>query len=533
MEPKRTVDAMFRAAAHRFPERSFIRCANGERRSYAEATRSIDAITEALQALGVAVGQRVVFYLEEPVPSTLFNLACSHLGIIPVPFSASFSSRALVQLVERVDAKLVITTATHAAAAAGTVPVVCMRDAELPAGAVGVDETPRRSYADALARLTALARHSTDAPYLYQPTSGTTGEPKLIIRSHRVFDRVARVIAAELPAAEAEPQSRILLVAALTHGLGQYLLATSLHLAAELCITTELDTAASLEEIRALDPSILGLTPRVIRSLYAQRKPGDPHWFGRGAKVMLVGGAGMPQELVDAVEQEDIALSEAYGASEISLLTQTRLGHYRVGMAGEVLPDVSLRIADDGELLAKSPDGVMTGYFGDETLTREAFTEDGYYRTGDYAEITSDGLLRILGRKKDVFNTNEGANVHPARIETMLEALPWVRQVVLVGDQRPYIAALIVVDPATMASTEPDGYLDETQHAASYERSLAALAPINETLEVIERVRRIALFDRPFPEAGYKVVGHGKTSRNRRVMGERYSLRISALYPKG
>lgn len=506
---------MFRAAALAHPDRDFIVTTEGDRHfTYAESARMLDALTESLADQALAAGDRVVFFLDASLPSILLNLACAHLGVVPVPLSPTFSQRALAQLCARVQAKGVITDRAHAAIPEASPPVLFL-------GGL-LDATPRRGTVEALARLAALPRHGSASCYLFQPTSGTTGDPKLIMRAHSVFDRVARVEALDIP----EASHRILLVAALTHGMGQYALATALHLGAALCIPTRMDTETSLAEVRALDPTLFFFTPRVMRALFDQRAPADRRWFGPSALAIYVGGSVTQPDVLRAADADGIEVLEGYGASEISLLATTRFGRWRAGSSGEVLPDVTLRIADDGELLAKSP-GVMIGYYDDAELTREAYTGDGFYRTGDYCTI-EDGNLRYLGRKRDVFNTNEGANVHPGRIEEMLERLSGVRQAVLVGDQRKFLVALLVVDgPRTDA---PLGLLDEPSNAAAYERVRVALAPLNEGLEAVERVRRFALFTAPFPPEMYRVVGHAKTSRNRRLLAECYETSIATLY---
>lgn len=523
-EPPRTVDAMFRAAVAAHPERDLVVASEGDQHhTYAEVARQVDALTEQLASRGVIAGDRLVFFLDASLPTVLMNLACAHLGVVPVPLSPTFSQRALSRLCARTRARAVFTDRTHASIPEASPPVLVLGD-----GGDGgnLDATPRRSAAEALARLAALPRHTPDACFLFQPTSGTTGEPKIIMRSHAVFDRVARVLARGIP----ETPQRILLVAALTHGMGQYAFATTLHLAGTLCLPTALDTDSSLAEIRALDPTLLYFTPRVMRALYDQRSPGDARWFGPSAYLVCCGGAATQPELLRRFVEDGILVSEGYGASEISLLSQTLPGRWREGLSGEVIPDVTLRTADDGELLAKSP-GAMIGYFDDEALTRQAFTDDGFYRTGDYATV-EDGYLRYLGRKRDVFNTNEGANVHPGRIEGLVELVPGVRQAVLVGDQRKYLAALIVLDAAATGarSRSPDGFLDEREHAALYERFRSALEPVNDGLEVIERVRRFALFASPFPPQMYRVVGQAKVSRDRRLLNEAYEERITSLY---
>jgi long-chain acyl-CoA synthetase len=140
----------------------------------------------------------------------------------------------------------------------------------------------------------------------------------------------------------------------------------------------------------------------------------------------------------------------------------------------------------------------MLGYFSDPGLTA-ARTSDGFFRTGDYCEVTADGMLKYLGRKKDVFNTPDGSNIHPAHIEQLILDFDWVRQAALVGDGEPFLVALLVVAGVPAAAANVTGYLDPPAHAALYARAAADLAALNRTLARNEQVRRFALFDRPMP----------------------------------
>jgi len=394
-------------------------------------------------------------------------------------------------------------------------------------------------HPDALSVLRAAAAdRRPDDLYVLQPTSGTTGELKLVMRQHHVFVRVGPLMAGGLPR-DAEPPTRILLVAALTHGMGQYLLATAVSLAAELCVTTRFDTASSLEEVRRLDPTYACLTPRVLTSYHRQHAElgGDPgaRVFGPSLRTLVIGGAAPDPALMAHAVRHGIDAIEAYGASEISLLAMTERGCWRPGIIGKILPDVTLALADDGELLARSA-ARMVGYYGDEARTREAFTDDGWYRTGDFCEITPDGELRYRQRKRDVFNTHDGANIYPARIEDMLERLPWVAQAFLVGDQRPYLAAVLVVrdaGPATDALPSldsADGRLDPASHVGLHARARDDLARLNAQLEANEQICRFTLLARSFPAEAYAVVGHGKVRRDRAAFAARYAARIAELY---
>ena len=181
----------------------------------------------------------------------------------------------------------------------------------------------------------------------------------------------------------------------------------------------------------------------------------------------------------------------------------------------------------------KSP-YLMLGYFEDEAATREAFTADGYLKTGDYGELGPDGQLRVLGRKKDIFNTFDGTNIFPAPIEALIEGIPGVQQVALVGDQRPYLLALIVLRPEFARGTvaEEDGFLEEQRsgNEGAYATVRQALVDLNRKHEAVERVCRFALYTRPMGPELWLPAAAGKVRRNRPAILSAFSSRIAALY---
>lgn len=518
---------LFIEAAERFPERVFLRHVHGARDvrvTYGEAAMRLFALRQRLSSAGIRPGAYALVYLHEMVPSLWIDLACALAGVIPVPIGTEFSIGAARQLAHRVRAEVVIAD-ERLLADLGMGNLCVIGTAEV------LGPVPEMGAADAIRGLrTLLPPIGRDDIYMIQPTSGTTGQPKLAERPHLTFLRVAEIMSRGMRVEE-EPAQRVLMVAALTHGMGQYLLGFGLHLAAEFDVPGEIDTAASLAEVRQLDPTYLGMTPRVMRSFFGQQKKlGDQGpLFGPGAKSCLVSGAVSDVDLLEALHAQGIDIFEGYGASEISVLATNRRGTWRPGLAGEILKDVELRLDEDGELLARCP-GRMRAYFGDPELTQAAFTSDGYYRTGDYCEITPDGHLRYLGRKKDVFNTFAGANVHPGPIETEIERWSWVDQVVLIGDQKPYLSALIVVHAPPVVADAGDGYLTEPSFASLYERARTAFASLNAQLETFERIEGIALFGRRMGPDLYKIVGHSKISRNRNGVETAYRARIEALY---
>ena len=522
-----TVPAMFLAAAREYPARTFLRWMQGGRAwrwSYAEAAGRIAELCDRLGEHGVGPGDRVVVYTGEAVPSILLHLACAHLGAVFAPFDTR-STPALCELCQKLDAAAVLTTLDRAAE---------VRDVGLSVVAIGAggepatdDPEPGRPFPDgAMAALERLARDLTgDSLYMLQPTSGTTGGSKLVMRRHRAFARVSRVLGADLGLDRAaEPAQRILVVQALTHGFGQYLLATGLALAAELSVTSRIDTATPLGELRELDPTYVGFTPRVIRALVQDNggAAAPRRLLGPSARLLLTGGARSDDDLLRLLHDQGLQIVEVYGASEFSLVAATRPGQWEPGWVGPVLPDAELRTAPDGELLARTS-VMMAGYHGEAELTRAAFTDDGFYRTGDRVEIDGRGMLRYMTRARDMFNLFDGSNVSPAPGEDRMAALPWVEQVVLVGDQRPFVAALVV----------PHASLREPLAALSgaLRRQVEVdVGRLNCALEPGARIRRVALLDEPLAAEHYQVVANGKLRRVRSAIGELEAGAIAALY---
>ena len=141
-----------------------------------------------------------------------------------------------------------------------------------------------------------------------------------------------------------------------------------------------------------------------------------------------------------------IPIAEGYGQTEVSLCTSTNTpDDTRIGTVGRPIPGVSVRIADDDEILVKG-DNVCAGYWRDDAATRELIDPEGWMHSGDLGRLDSDGYLHVTGRKKDLIITAYGKNISPEEIETGLRMEPLIAQAVVVGDDRPYLTALLTID---------------------------------------------------------------------------------------
>jgi long-chain acyl-CoA synthetase len=539
-----TVGTLFLDAAEKFPERTCVQYVNGSV-SYSDALRRIAETAQHLQSLGFKRGDCVACYLEEQSPSIYFDLACGLLGVIPVPLSPLFSVDYLVEgIIKPLDARGVFTSTRHAP---GLVerrfrPLAYMEGCEpCTDGVETLPDAPTISYDQALRYLRdQSASLTSNDVFMVQPTSGSTGLPKLVKRKQIAFLRYAHFVGDEIGPMEGPEPHRFLHVAALTHAFGWHMLTTTLRFGGVACLTTKIDTDASLEEIRNLDPTVIPILPRMQRSCQRQYLEGitkglrGDRMFGPSAKVICSAGGPGDVAILESLQRQGLRIIEFYGSTEASLMAVTPKNGWRPGHAGRLVPDVEWKHTPEGELLVRSP-GVTPGYVSDED-NRNNFTEDGFYRTGDNVEVGPDKYVRYIGRLRDVFNTSEGSNIYPGRIEDLIEALPWVEQAVLVGDRRPCMVALIVLRATEIdvhGDGSPVGFVSPKEGSEVYQEAGLDLAQVNGDLERVEHIVRFALFTEHFPSDVYGRVAAGKVRRDRNKLLERYTKQIEMLYNTG
>ncbi len=173
--------------------------------------------------------------------------------------------------------------------------------------------------------------------------------------------------------------------------------------------------------------------------------------LGGRCRFAVSGGAPLGERLGHFYRGIGITVLEGYGLTETTAaVTVNRLGAQRIGSVGQPLGGTTIRVADDGELLARGAQ-LMRGYWNDPAATREVMTADGWLLTGDLGEIDDEGFVRVTGRKKEILVTAGGKNVAPAPLEDRVRAHPLVSQCMAVGDGRPFIAALVTLDPEALA----------------------------------------------------------------------------------
>lgn len=519
-------------AVERHPDQALFRHEQGWAMSYAAVGSRALTVAARLQKAGLKPGEPIVCYLDDTVALALIVLGCALGRILTAPLAPSFSIGYLKRVCDQLGTPRVFTTRQRAAdvRAAGLSPICFSSVPSSEHQSIPERGSLRTEY---VMRALAKAAEGTSGedPLFIQPTSGSTGTPKQVLRRHAGLTRYAHYVGAQI----GHGPHRFLAVAALTHAFGWHMFATAISVGAEVVLPTCIDVNASIDEIRRLDPTVIPLTPRVLRSLcrqYVFRAAINPAFpmFGPSAMFLCSAGGRSEPKLLRFVASHGVNVIEFYGSSEASCVSLTRRGRWREGWSGHVLPDVRVKISGDGELLLSSP-GLMVGYYKEEALTAAAYDEEGFYRTGDVGEVTPEGLLRILGRKKDVFNTPEGSNIHPERIELLLESQRWARQVMLIGDQRPYVTALVVLrTKGNLRADGERGFLDPAHHEELCRECGRDIARVNSELESIERVRAFLLFIEDFGEETYCVVGPAKVRRDRKGVLQRFARPLEWLY---
>lgn len=414
-------------------------------------------------------------------------------------------------------------------------------------------------------RLDALLRRAQPgdtASIMY--TSGSTGEPKGVIRTQ---ENIVANIASGGEIALNRPDETAVLMLSLNHLFGRFGFHKSVATGRTTAVVEAIEKEAEIETIRALAPTTMSLVPRVIERIFERLlEYGDnrKHWheidtlwherrtpdfldelpeirarrntlceavralLGGRLKYVSYGGAPVSPHVARFFQVVRIPLIGSYGSTECGGVTVSGLDENDPTNLGKPFANVEIRLADDGELLVRGPT-VSPGYFRNPEATREAFDPDGWYHTGDLGEISAGGSLRLVGRKKDVFNCADGTNIYPQQIEVLLEADPCIRQAILIGDRKPFITALVVPEMERVASELGSPRAAVTGEAAR-ETLRQRIDRLNENLEDFEKVRDIALIAHDFPPSVRTITVFQKVKVDRTAVAKEYAAEIERLY---
>ncbi len=554
--------------------------------TWGELLARVDALAGGLAKLGVGRGETVALMLSNRPEFHLCDLAAMMLGATPFSIYNTYSPEQISYLLSDADAKTVICEQQYLAqvleakAAAPAVQNVIVVDGEAPQGTLALSEV-EGSDPDFDVEASVAQLHGSDVLTLIY-TSGTTGPPKGVQLIHRnllaavegldeliEFPQDGRVIS-WLPAAHVAERN--------AHHY--------LPIVFGLQITCCDDPRQVLSYLPEVRPSWFFAVPRIWEKLKAgletmiAAQPDEQQQRMQGAldaalrKVRLEqSGQEVPAELAEQVAQADaeifaglramlgldqveainvgaaptpievleffhaigLPLAELWGMSETcGAGTVNPSDRIKIGTVGPPAPGVQIKLDSDGEVLMKS-DVVMPGYRNLPEKTKEAFTEDGWLRTGDIGEFDADGYLKIVDRKKELIISAAGKNMSPANIEATLKtASPLIGQACCIGDRRPYNTALIVLDPdfapAWAATHGIEGAtLEELAHD---ERVRAAVQEgvdaANEKLARVEQIKNFTIVEGDWLPSGDELTPTMKLKR--KPIAEKYAAAIAAMY---
>lgn len=520
-------------------------------RSWNELKGDVERYAAALIKLGVEPGDRVVQLSENRYEWIVADMAIMTAGAIHVPVHAPHTgpqvafqiagSGASVVLVENQEQAEKLSRASERMPAG--VQIFAYDDCDTVIGKTRVQSWSKQVAAVADDEVAGLGERAAQlltpdslATILY--TSGTTGEPKGVCLTHR--NLVSNALATLAMFDQQQDDARVCFLP-LSHIFARTCdLYTWIASGAKLALAESRETVVA--DCGAVQPTHISGVPyfydKVYRGLVDAGMADEPgvvcQLLGGRLRMCASGGAALPGHLFDFYEKQRTPVLQGYGLTESSpVITVSVPEANKRGSAGRAIPDVEIRIADDGEILTRGPH-VMQGYWQDEAATRACIDADGWLATGDLGHLDDEGFLFITGRKKEIIVTAAGKNIAPVMLESLLMADPLILQAIIIGDDRKYLSALIVADwdhlPAELASRgiEAESREETLQHPqaqALYEERIAErLADVSRH----EQVRRFTLLPEHFSiEAGEMTP---KLSLRRKEIAEHYADAIEAMY---
>ncbi|MFL5873628.1 MAG: AMP-dependent synthetase/ligase [Solirubrobacterales bacterium] len=553
-------------------------------KTFAEVREIVMPLALGLVELGVQKGDRVSILGNTRPEWTYFDFAALSIGATVVPIYQTNSPEECRYVLENSDSKIVVVEDAEQLE-----KVRQVRD-QLPQLEQIVLMTG--SAEDALSMEDLAAKGSSDAArweQLYEAvtpedictfiyTSGTTGPPKGCIISHGNYRAMLDMVKETSVIEEGDLTYLYLPLAhsfALLIQLGSYDLGTAI-------AYWERDPLKILPNLAELKPSYFPSVPRIFEKIYTAatsamekegglkkaifnwaikvgakmrsaersgRKPGfllqrqyafaDKKvlskirgLFGGNIRLAVSGAAPINPEILRFFDAAGVLVLEGWGMTETSTAaTISSPEDFKVGTIGKPFPGCEVKIADDGEILVKGPN-VFQGYHKNPEATAETIV-DGWLHTGDIGEIDSEGFIKITGRKKDIIITAGGKNITPANLEAEIKQHPLVSQCVVVGDRRPYLVALVTLDPEEAVKYAQENNLPEDPAELATHPDVKAdieahVEKINQNFARVEQVKKIAILPQDLSQESGELTPTLKVKRA--VVAQKHEGEIEQLY---
>ena len=585
MSSKRTIARLWRDAVAAERTNPAYLVQDGEQWqpvSWTEAAERVDAYANGLLALGVRRGDAFSILATTRVEWALFAFALGQIGAIGAAIYASSSPKDVGYILDHSVSIGVLCEDEAQLAKVESVRAEIPRLQHVLTFA-DLDELAERGRAFAGTHPNALAEAAEaveeDDLFTYIYTSGTTGPPKGCMISNRNYYAMVAVV--DDLETFTGPEDTMLLYLPLAHNFGRLMHLSGPYVGYTIAFLPDpLQAASALTTVK---PTVFPSVPRVYEKIHtavlakfdeatglkrrlidwalplgrrvsALRRAGQPvprslelqyrladklvyakvkDRLGGRLRTAISGGAPLGLEVAEFFHGLDILLIEGYGLTECTTAATTSThSAFRFGTVGRALPGFELRVADDGELLVRS-ETIFQGYYKDPEATAEVMAPDGWLLTGDIAEIDDDGYVTITDRKKDIIITAGGKNVSPQNLENDLKASRYISQALVVGDRKPYVAALLTLDAEEIgkwAAAEglAGGPAELSQEPRVRELVQGIVDEVNADRSRHEQVRRFEILPRDFTMDADELTPTLKLRR--RVCKEHFAAELEELY---
>jgi len=540
--PARTAPVLWRdAVERRLPTPAYLeeRPDGWREVSWEEAAARVDALQRALVARGVRKGDAVAVLGRTRLEWILLDWAIMGIGAVVVGLYPTNTASECAYIIGHSEAVLAFVEDDEQQAKLASIfdgPVVRFDDLPELERSAG-DAGPEPVGEDDLATL------------IY--TSGTTGPPKGCMLTHKNLVTAALGVRTDIE----DETDTVLLFLPLAHSFARIVHQSAAWFGSAVALVA--DVARVPEALQRTHPTILPAVPRVYEKIHANtlgeiersspvkraigrwalrvgrtKSPGSLQGrladalvfkkvrerLGGRLRIGVSGAAPLGIDVLEFFHSLNMLVVEGYGLTETSSsLSVNDPDDYRFGTVGRAVEGTEVKLDEDGEILVRS-DAVFAGYFKDPEATAAAFTEDGWFRTGDVGEIDADGFIKITDRKKDLIITAGGKNIAPQNLENALKSSRFVSQALIVGDRRPYVTALVTLDWDEVNATGRD--------AEALVQEL--VDSVNRDRVRVEQIKRFAILPRDFSQEEGELTPTLKLRR--RVVHDHFAEQIERLY---
>ena len=587
-----TLSRLFLHTCRTFPKPELLKAkADGAWRalSTSEFEQNVRRLSLGLQALGLKPGDKVALLAESAPHWVVADFAVLCAGGVTVPIFPTLPAEHVRYILDDSEAKFVLCAGGVLWEKINAVRphVPGLKEAVLLTGGSVEDGLPIDEVMAIGAKAeagdpgaferTALAVEASDLASLIY-TSGTSGRPKGVMLTHANFVSNVLSLASVVPYDETDIHLSFLPLSHVLERTGSFLF---LYTGGTIAFCENVASVA--ENFLEIRPTKMVSVPRLFEKIYArimdQLLTGSAfkravfYWAVKTGKLaaaraaegrplskslafrrrlarvlvfdkilartggrvrfFISGGAALSPDITEFFDAVGLIILPGYGLTETApVLTGNTLRDRRLGTVGKAIPGVSLRIAEDGEILARGPN-IMRGYYKDEEATRKVM-EGGWFHTGDIGRLDEDGFLIITDRKKDVIVTSGGKNVAPQPIESLLLATPYIQNVIVVGAERKFIAALVVPEFDRLEAYARSRRIEVGDRAELCRREeivsflLTEIDRATPDLAPYEKIKKIAILDRDFELEAGEITPTLKIKRN--FVERKYKAVIDSLY---